>query len=940
METIFIDILNMSISAGWVILAVLLLRVLLRKAPKAMRCCLWILVGIRLICPISLESALSLLPSAEPIPQEILYDASPAIESGIESIDNVVNPILSSSLAPAPGDSANPMQVILHIASLLWVAGALAMAFYAMGSSVRLRRRVAASIRLEGNLWICDDISSPFIFGILSPRIYLPSHLDETQLACVIAHEKSHLKRHDHWWKPLGFLLLSVYWFHPLCWAAYILLCRDIELACDERVIKSMETEDKKNYARTLLSCGIPRRVISSCPLAFGEISVGERVRTVLNYRKPSFWVAAAGILACGAAAVCFLTSPVSGGKDIFGAGYHVREILYDAPWYNFTYTLDNAPEYALTEDYCLMERDKEGPLGNDSWSLLGGLGAVEYSREELLAFFGYRKNAAGITEPLKTPETSFLSDKARQKLGRAENIWRVNVGDENNRFFLVIQTSEGEVLLGMGYDRADTSHIRWLWEMERESPRFSQEYLASQIASMCGSDVSIFSVYESDTIPNKIIVGFHSEKGNKPGFAVFHCRDSKDSWQYSIKGYHTFARESVNSFTVGEDWGFDHSVTIVLNHVRNLSLLQARTGSMLLEAVPGRNAPSMVVFEWPELLSEEAAAAVELFPLTAENEQALSGSSQSSAPENEDLEIEAPEKTQDAPAASEISDSDYLEAAISAAILEHCADDPPHESQSSEESFSSFDSLFRCESHLLLEAPQHNIVNTAPDVSSSPAGSNGQSDETIVYIMAMYQVYRLSPEGIQVIDRRYFPARLTFSHSGEFSSAGDSDKVHGSDQGTGRAPISGSDYILKEFREPGEMYTGTQRDGYEAWSREMFPEELAEKAIVFLTAQPHIDFHTQACYAQAVAYGELDTDRIIEGLFETIVSSASGESANPYACITACPVECIALHYYGEYTLDYIRRQLQENDGTDLKGQLMKIMEEEMNRLSEAFHS
>lgn len=612
METIFIKILNMSISAGWVILAILLLRILLKKAPKTLRCCLWALAAIRLACPFSPESALSLIPSAEPIPQSILYDTAPAIESGIEGVNRAINPILSSSLSPNPGDSVNPLQVILYLASILWLAGLLIMLLYLFLSSFRLRRRVAASIRMEDNLWFCDNVQSPFIFGILSPRIYLPSDLEKTQLSCIIAHEKAHLKRHDHWWKPLGFLLLSVYWFNPLCWAAYILLCRDIELACDEHVIKSMQTEEKKNYAEILLSCGTHRRIISTCPLAFGEISVRERIKTVLNYRKPSFWLAAAGVIACTAAAVCLLTNPSSAAKDIFSARYRVALVLYDSPQYSFTYTIDNAPEYVFTADFDLMERSQgESPLGKDTWTVLGNFGVVNYSQSQLYSLFAQTDGSAVFP----------LSEAARKRLDRVEKTWRADTLDANDRFYLAMETSDGEVLLAVGYGRAENTHIRWLWKMEGSSPQYSQEYLAGQIASMCGSDVNIFAIYESDTIPGKLLAGFHTNQDNKRGIAVFNCDDTRNSYSCTIKGYKTFPKDSLNTFTVGEDWGFDHSITIVLSSIRNISRLTVQSGSMLKEAVPGSVTPSMTVFEWPELLSQEEADKIELLYETAYTE-------------------------------------------------------------------------------------------------------------------------------------------------------------------------------------------------------------------------------------------------------------------------------------------------------------------------------
>lgn len=319
METIFLKVLNMGIAAGWMILGVLFLRILLKRAPRAICCVLWAMVGIRLLCPVSLESVLSLIPSAETLPPEMLLTAQPAIESGFVVLDNAISPSLTDSLRPGVGDSVNPLQVIAFAASLVWMAGGAVMLLYALFSCLGLYRRVRAAMRLEGNLWICDAVESPFIYGILFPRIYLPSDLEEAQLACIIAHEKAHLKRRDHWWKPLGYLLLSVYWFQPLCWIAYFYLCRDIELACDERVVKGMGNEEKRRYAETLLGCSTDRHRITACPLAFGEVGVKERVKGVLYYKKPASWIGAVALAACVAVAVCFLTNPAEDrkGRDI-----------------------------------------------------------------------------------------------------------------------------------------------------------------------------------------------------------------------------------------------------------------------------------------------------------------------------------------------------------------------------------------------------------------------------------------------------------------------------------------------------------------------------------------------------------------------------------------------------------------------------------------------
>lgn len=312
MEVVFLKLLNMSITASWLILAVLVLRLFLNKAPKFIRCILWGLVGLRLILPFSVESVLSLIPSSEPLPKNIIYTAVPTVNTGIPIIDHAVDPIISQSFSPAPLTSINPTQVISLIASIVWICGVVVMLVYMLISYLRIRIKVREAVVLYDNVYLCDHISSPFILGIIKPKIYLPSNMTASDFEYVISHEKSHLKRRDHWWKPLGFFLLSVYWFNPAIWVAYILLCRDIELACDEKVIKQMDTNEKKAYTNALLCCSIPRKMISACPLAFGEIGVKNRVKNVLNYKKPAFWIILIAVVVSIVTAVCFLTDPAS----------------------------------------------------------------------------------------------------------------------------------------------------------------------------------------------------------------------------------------------------------------------------------------------------------------------------------------------------------------------------------------------------------------------------------------------------------------------------------------------------------------------------------------------------------------------------------------------------------------------------------------------------
>ncbi len=332
MSELFLQILNMSITAGWVVTGVLILRFCFRRAPKWITVLLWGLVAVRLLLPFSIESALSLLPSGETVPHEILQAEKPHIQSGIPSVNAVVNPFLQDSFAPTPGNSVNPMQVVTEIAAWVWIVGVAGMMLYFFVSFFLLKRKLREAVLVKENIWACDGVESPFLLGLFRPRIYLPSFLAEEDAAFVIAHEKAHLKRKDHLWKPLGFLLLAVYWFHPLLWVGYILLCKDIELACDEKVLRELGEQSKKPYSNALINCSVSRKWISACPLAFGENGVKARVKSALHYKKPTLWILIGAILVTSLAAVWFLTDPPKEGEVIPSEGASSEPVSAETP--------------------------------------------------------------------------------------------------------------------------------------------------------------------------------------------------------------------------------------------------------------------------------------------------------------------------------------------------------------------------------------------------------------------------------------------------------------------------------------------------------------------------------------------------------------------------------------------------------------------------------
>ena len=314
MTNVFLSVVNMSITASILVLPVLLLRLVLKRAPKWISVLLWGLVALRLICPITLESPVSVMPDRdwvkitpveeytpeETVPDEIVIPSSHANIN--VSFDVVDRPEINIEKHIAPS----------YYLSIIWICGIALMLIYTLVSYIVLYRRVSTAVRLRDNAFQGEAISSPFVLGIIRPRIYLPFGVEGESLEYVIAHEEAHIKRLDHWWKPLGFLLLTLHWFNPIMWLAYILLCRDIESACDERVVKNMNTLERADYSEALLLCSVKRRSVSACPLAFGETGVKSRVKSVLSYKRPAFWVIIVALLVCASVAVLFLTNPIS----------------------------------------------------------------------------------------------------------------------------------------------------------------------------------------------------------------------------------------------------------------------------------------------------------------------------------------------------------------------------------------------------------------------------------------------------------------------------------------------------------------------------------------------------------------------------------------------------------------------------------------------------
>lgn len=310
MENTFLTVFNMSLTASYIFLVVLLVRLLLKRAPRRYSYYLWGVMLFRLVCPFSFESVLSLLPSARPVvPADIVYQVQPQIHTGIRVLDNAVN---ASLPAATPAVSMNPMQVVLVIAAVIWVVGVAGMLLYAVISIWMLKCRILGASPLGDNLYELEGLETPFVFGIFRPKTYLPAGLTEEEQRYVLLHEEAHLRRGDHLIKPLAFLVLCVHWFNPCCWAAFFLMGNDMELSCDEYVLEKLDGEGRKVYASCLLSFATGRRILNGSPLAFGEGGAAQRIKSALKYREPAVWVVGFAITALVLAGFGLMGNPQS----------------------------------------------------------------------------------------------------------------------------------------------------------------------------------------------------------------------------------------------------------------------------------------------------------------------------------------------------------------------------------------------------------------------------------------------------------------------------------------------------------------------------------------------------------------------------------------------------------------------------------------------------
>ena len=307
MSELFLHLVNISIKANYIIIAIILIRLLFKKMPKWILCMMWLLVGIRLVFPFSIQSIFSLIPSSTVI---TTIPSKPIITTGIQNIDVPVNHMISSTYYEGVTVEVGYFDSLLSIITIIWIIGMMIMLCYTIYSYYRIYHKVKASIQYSENVYLCDDIDTPFILGMIRPKIYIPSYLSQTQIYYVLQHELAHIRRKDHFYKPISFIILTIYWFNPLLWLSYIMLCKDIEAACDEFVVKDMVNQEKKLYLETLFVCSVQRPLVMACPLAFGEVDVKTRTKNIIKYKKPTFIISILSILLCIIVGISLLTDP------------------------------------------------------------------------------------------------------------------------------------------------------------------------------------------------------------------------------------------------------------------------------------------------------------------------------------------------------------------------------------------------------------------------------------------------------------------------------------------------------------------------------------------------------------------------------------------------------------------------------------------------------
>ena len=900
MSDLFLKIVNMSISASWLVLAVLLLRIVFKKAPKWANVLLWGIVAVRLICPFSIESALSLIPSAETIPLNIELDTTPAINSGIPVINAVVNPAISQSNTPANGASINPLQITVGIFENIWILGVAALLFYTAISYWRLRRKVSEATVLRDNIYQSENVASPFVLGMIKPRIYLPYGMNEQNLRHVVAHEQAHIRRRDHWWKPLGFLLLTIHWFNPLMWLAYILLCRDIELACDEKVIKELGSEQRADYTQALVACSVNRRMIAACPLAFGEVGVKERVKSVMNYKKPAFWIIVLSVIACVVVAVCFLTDPSTPEKE---PNYLNTSSLYigtEQEVVNLTARLelvDLLQTYEKTSFQTGLDDPNDTSISVEISFSDGSSCLLHYyfydglSWKKLTSGEGYYRSVLTYWDAEGETSAWEFHENFNYKFMAWYNKWKTPEP-------VLEQASFSDILGCSGYVLSDNTMEFWSIR-DYYAVIGNQQFLIAQTFGF-GEAQDYVRDLDGDGVTELIAnVQFNGDGG---AMVYVYQRRGNTIYQGTL-----FLSDLPNH----DDWGANSTYSEYDPKTGVFYFYYAQVGSEEYAVLTTTSLSDFDFVEYCVLPGEESGneiiniidptkdeefsypEAVEKFFEDENNEYFFSGIYSQYV-----IVYYADGTQEDIVTAlnsgrATISDLDRfdiryraeskpidLSSVIISAILDHFKSSDP-------------DGLYHCASFVLLEQ-----VELCFD--SDPPVPN----QIIVYGMALHEKFGFAGETIREVGNQYaVPVKLTFERT-------ENGGVRLLDAWFPEHPYNSWDEYSKAVYEQFVTHS----------------DDLATSTLYAILDDLYRVQLKQECYQQAVAYIDIDTTPILEDLFAVIESSPL-YSSNPGSYIDAHPNEYKELLYYGDITLQYIFSKFLEGDQIGLRGHIMRAL-------------
>ncbi|MCQ2420022.1 MAG: phosphodiester glycosidase family protein [Clostridia bacterium] len=584
--------LNMSITGTVVILCVLVFRLLFRKAPNRIVCALWLIVVFRLLCPIAPTSDVSLLGAFEKVHSaQTVERTQEAAQKPIVQTGEMPNaaPIVSEqipdftpqtdSFSAAGVDAAEDMQKQtareVDWLLIIWASGASLMLGCSVFSLLRLRRKLIGAVKLRDNIYLADHIETPFVLGILRPRIMLPSALSRQEQEYIILHEKTHIRRFDHMRKLLHFAALCIHWFNPFVWLSFVLAGQDMEMACDEQVLGILGTQIRADYSESLLRLATGHRIFAGAPLAFGEGNPKNRIRHVLNWKKPALWIIVSALIVAGSAAIVLGTNPVSPENPIGGA-YQAAELLYEAPDYREERVLQEMPIYALDEDGVLYEQNN---TEDQIWSRIGETEQISLSTAELCAMY------------------SPGSVKVYARMAGVRTAWRVLA--DGQKFYLLMQTNR-EVLMAVGYGEGETSRIRWLFRLDGMGKYLPLQEMIEQKAQV--KNVKLFASYTADVWQWMVLYGFQYDGGM--GVAAFGYDET--GMPTKLLDCEAFSGSDIYCMTAARRQYSDCSYTVVLSENEALSRVTAKYGDYIVER-DSSSCPDMhIIFWWQEELSDD----------------------------------------------------------------------------------------------------------------------------------------------------------------------------------------------------------------------------------------------------------------------------------------------------------------------------------------------